>query len=353
MTKRPVKTIRKPFGRRIIKWVLIPCLLLLLWVFFGVIYSSYKSFTVIQYPYYKDQNNNFSNEWLLKGKKISAAFVAKEDNLGIVELRLGNVPTVDYEVEDVITFKLKEKGDKAWLYENTYKSGAMDSNSFYPFGFEPIKDSKGKTYVFEIQSQNGTASNAIRTGRSNLAYFSKYKFTKDEVFSNNTDLLEFVYKKIFTFFTNIDALLSSSVFLLPFSFYIAWKSFGKKGPSRNALFSSSRSKIKGRVIERNLFTIIVLVLIFADIFFSEGLTNGFMLGLLGLWIINIYLTGVTSKVTFTLAFIIITLSVISIYFHWSIFIDKSSAFGYFLIVIGFVQSMVEIRKKPTKTKKRR
>lgn len=76
-----------------------------------------------------------------------------------------------------------------------------------------------------------------------------------------------------------------------------------------------------------------------------------MLGFLGFWIYAIYLNKFKSKVTFTLAFIIISLSVFSIYFNWIISVNKASTFAYLLIIIGLLQNLLEYKASHIRSKK--
>jgi hypothetical protein len=309
------------------------------------LYTSYKSFTVIEYPHYENRNNNLIDKKLLKGKKLIGEFSAEENNLAIISLRFGRIPVVNFAKEDILTFKIKEKGQPNWISENRFRSGIMESYSFFPFGFEPIKDSENKTYVFEVTSLKGTPSNAVTTHRTNPIFISKYKYTKNEIVSSINSITKFLFVKIFTFLINFDALLSSSVFLIPFVFTLLSFVSGKRGFLGNVLFSSKQNKrVNTKIIERNLFTVVVLSLIFFDLLFFENLITGLMLGLLGFWVINIYLNHLSSKATFILAFAILVISLVSMYLDWAILIAKSSAFAYFLVLIGFVQSVFESRR---------
>ncbi len=352
-------------SHRINKLIFMPGALLFLWISLSIVYSSDMSFSVLQYPHYQDKKNNFFGKKLLKGQRLFGEFSAKDNHLGIVAVMFGKVHKAEGEDEEIILFRIKEKKSKEWLYVNEYKLGLFASNDYFPFGFKEIIDSRGKIYIYEITSKNGRPDNSLETKNSNPIYLSEYKYSKGEIFGDLNLLMRFIKVKIITFITDFNSLLSSIVFLLPFIFYIAWISFPMKrfklilfsrkkfrldlpnmksieliSPSRR-VWIEDRLKIDGK----KMLAVFIVSLIFYDIIIYEFSSTGFMLGILGLWIGIIFLNKFKSNVTFILTFIIIGISIFSIYFDLHIFIDKSSAFAYFLIIIGFIQSLGEHKSK--------
>ncbi len=335
MAKKGNNLVNKILANPFVKWILIPVLLIVFWLSSSLIYSSYKSFTVIQHAHNLSNKDDFNRNKLLKSQAISGVFVAEENNLGIVEVRFGEIPKPSYDLQDTIYFRIKEVGGNKWLAENKYKSGAIPPHKYYPFGFTQINNSKGKIYKFVITSENGNLGNAIGISRVNPIYLSKYKFSKSEVINSPASIASFIYKKVVSFLTNEDNLVSSTVFLLPLIFYFLWLIFPIDKLVKN----------DGKFTAKKMFMVFVVVLIFSDVTFYEFLSNGFMLGLLGLWLISIYINKSKSAVTFWFAFSLIIYSVIGIYFKLPIYIDKSSAFAYFLLTMGFVQSIQEFKKQ--------
>lgn len=325
--------INKLLSLKLVKWVVIPCLLIIFWILFSLAYSSYRSFSVLQYVHNEDGNNNFYNKRILKAQRLTGLFKARQNNLGIVAVRFGDVPKVEYESEDTILFRIKEDGKPNWLYENRYKSGLFTQNEYFPFGFIEIENSQGRSYKFEVVSLKGNLDNAIQTGHTNPVYLSKYKFNKSEIFQNSGSIIEFLKQKLITFATNYDSLLSSTAFLLPLVFYLLW-----------ILLPTDRwVKSEGKISGKKLFGILILVLITFDVFFYEYLIAGFVLGLIGLWICSIYLNRMKSATTFSLAFLLILISIASIYFNLKISIEKTTTFAYLLMIVGICQSVFEYR----------
>jgi hypothetical protein len=321
------------FAQNFIKWVLIPFLLIALWICLSLVFGSYKSFSVLQYPHYNDVKNEFSQKKLLKGDHLLGDFVAKDNNLGIISVRFGDVPRVEYKDEDVIIFRIREVGSNKWLFTNKYRSGAFSSNEYFPFGFNIIKHSKNKEYFFEILSTKGNNINAIQTKSSSPSYLTKYKYESGFLLKNMNFLMRFIWEKLYTFVTNFESLLSSTVFLLPLVFYMCW----------NLLPVKKWTEDKKILSIKNLLVLFTVSLIVYNLVFYEFYNYGFMICLLGLWFGVCFFLKLKSSKTLALAFIILAISTVSASLHLRVSVDKESSFAYFLIVFGFLQSLSEYK----------
>jgi len=321
-----------------VKWVFLPFCLLILWLILSLTYSSYRSFTVLQYAHYENKTNIFFDKHLFIGNKLSGDFYANDNHLGIIAIRMGEIPKVQFESEDILLFRIKEKGTDHWLYTNFFRSGGMSSNDYYPFGFNEIDKSKDKEYIFELISERGNTKNAIHTKHSNPIYITKYKFSKKEIAGNPALFIYFMRNKIVTFITNYDLLLSSFVFFLPFLFYIIWILV----PNNSIKWISK--KYQKQINNKKIQEIIAYIFILYDVIFFEYINIGFMLGLLALWIGVIIVNKQKSDKSFKFALALFLISLLSIYFHLGVSYDKASDFAYFLLVIGVVQNVIEYKK---------
>ena len=129
---------------------------------------------------------------LLKRKVIVDSFVAAANNLGTIVLAFD---THNKSIEDKIVFKLKEAKDKSWYYQATYNANQIQNNVPFPFGFPVINNSKGKNYVFEIESSRGSFDNSLAINKNNN-YYSKYKYSKKVILGNIKIFSEFMPLKI-------------------------------------------------------------------------------------------------------------------------------------------------------------
>jgi hypothetical protein len=329
--------LNKLFSMKIIKYLLIPLLLLFLWLSFSLFFSLKESFTVLTFNNDKvDKNSTITK--LYKDKIISGSFKAKNNNLGIVTIKIGKVLYTEYEKQDFIVFKIREIGKKNWLSENTYNSGSFSQNNTFPIGFKEQHNSKDKTYEVEIHSLKGNVNNAIEivTQNNNPIYQTKYKFSKDEIFENKNTVWNFIQYKLISFFTNREALYSSFIYLLPLLLYLSW------------IFLPIQIYIN----KLGKFTIAIILLILFDVIYLKFIFTGIMVGLISLWIYLLYKNKSKSNVTFRLAFLLLLLSVASIYFNLGFSIDKATTYAYLFLIIGIIQSMRENEVLRGKTKKR-
>jgi len=324
--------------KKILKWFVIPIILLASWLFFSLTVGSYKSLTVLSYGHLFQNLNNSNDFKITNGTSIKGVFKANDDYLGIIEIPLGKVPKVKSGKEEIITFKIKEFNKNEWLYENNYKSKLFKSNKYFPFGFIQITDSKNKTYEFEISSLNSDKENAIEIDKNNAKFYSKYKFPINYIFNNFESLSNFIIQKLITFFNNSNLLIASLSFLYPLLFYLLYVSLNYKFWDKKIY----------KMNLKQLFAIIVLTLILIINLFYANQTTGNILGLLGLWVAAIYMNKLSSTYTYILAFLLIVLSVIGIYFSSELLVNEISSFSYFLVVLGLFQSVFEIKQKNSK-----
>lgn len=204
-----------------VKWVIIPIILFVMWIGLTIFYmGTYdNSFLVLSYNHDRSSYKQIPDDRLTKGEKIKGEFMAKENDLGIVSIRFDQYLRIPYKDEDTVVFRIKEKGASKWYYENTYKSGLTFDTPYLPFGFPPIKNSKDKIYVFEIESLHGNNKNGISVSDRQPNLSSKYQVSKTELMQNKLSLVVFLYKKFILSLLTIDILISTIIYSLPFILY--------------------------------------------------------------------------------------------------------------------------------------
>jgi len=204
---------------RWIAWGLIPIVIFL----FGLALSALnllsldESFTVLSNRNPKIILLDFNEEGLAGGKKIVIETESGENNLGIVSLRFN---TFDWVNTDSLIFRIREKGSLGVYYQAVYPTEQLEDGALFPFGFLPIADSGGKTYLIELESVSGELENPISLSKINPNIVLKYKFDKKELLASKTLFLQFVVKKIssqqFNFFTYFLLL----IYFLPLFLYL-------------------------------------------------------------------------------------------------------------------------------------
>lgn len=346
VNKKINKLYSKIFSNKLIKWIVVPFLLLSFWFLSTFIYGSYKNFSVLEYSHTQKITNHTFKDRILMGKKLSVNFKAKEDNLGIIAVRFKKVPVVDSSNEDILIFRIKEEGSDTWLYANKYKSGQIKSYSYFPFGFEIMKNSNGKNYIYEIYSLAGNESNAVQINDKKVEFISKYKFSQDQILVNSHTKLKFLSERIYAVFTNSYILITSSFFLLPFFFYLIFIVIVQENTFSKKLKINEHAPIIMRYVpdefylkKKNMITFLCLFLIFIYIFLTEVFVTGIVLGLLGFWLIVVYVNKINSGITYFLSFSIIFLSLFGIYLNLGISVDQASSFAYMLLLVGLFQDL--------------
>lgn len=324
------RKINKIFLNKFIVLGVFPFLLIAFWFISSLLLNNKISFSVLLYKHSQSDIKQVSQEKLLKGDKISGEFKAKDNYLGIVMLRFDDFVKPDSSGEDILAFRLKEKGKKEWYYFNNYKSGLLRNNLLFPFGFPIIEDSRDKFYEFEIESLLGSERNAVKVDKDNLDILTGYQFPGVETFSNNKAAFDFLIKKSIFSFTNIDFLMSSTLYLLPLIIYMFiyflspwWKRIENFGYLVSGFF---------------------LFFIFLDIFLIKEVFPGFLFFLILGWIYCIVKNKFVSKINFFFVFMLILLWILLIGLDIKEFQNKINIWVYAFLAIGIGQSVFEEKK---------
>ncbi len=318
----------KILNNKFIKYLLIPILLLGCWITLSLLFSSYKSLSILVYPHIEKEIGNYpENQKLTKGKSISGEFRARENDLGIIEIKIDDVSGVG--VEDILEFSLREKGKAEFLYRKTYKSGAMRDNRRFPFGFPLVKDSKGKTYQFELRSLSGTLENAVILSKEAPIYTTKYKSDIRELINTNA-VWDFFLKKVYTFIINPDFLASTSIFFVPFELYVSW-----------LIIFSFWKKLTGG---KNIVTLLFVFFVFIDFLLISRQIYALYFLLLAVWLAMIRSYKIPLRFNFYLALILLVLGSGMTFIKSDIILNKISIWAYTFMIIGAVQLIVSGKK---------
>lgn len=152
---------------------------------------------------------------LLKGERLRGEITASENNFGILLVRFSQLSA---KVSDIVTFRIREKGEKKWYYENNYKADQFQPNEYFTFGFPSISDSKDKTYLFEVESLAGTYKNGIGLSPKKPQVALVYKYAKEDL--KNFDILpSFIYKKLIYAIKNANFLENWQLLIISLLFF--------------------------------------------------------------------------------------------------------------------------------------
>lgn len=295
--------------------------LILIWWMSSLIWNPYTGFSTLKYRF---ELSKTEPEFLYKGKAVRGEIISPENNLGIISVHFNRYIKPDFELEDEIVFRIKEKGQKKWLYEQRYHSGLVEGVEIFPFGFPLIEESKNKTYVFEISSLKGNKKNVLSLSKER-EYFSEHVFSLPAI---KNDLPSYLIKKSINSVFNINYLINSLLFALPLILFFLLLSFFNKS----------------RLAEKYLPSL-VLMLIALDIFIIPIYTPGAVLVLICLWLISLRQGRIGSSINFLLAGILFSIWLFSAYFMNNLFITKLNIWTYSFLTIGILELFFEYRLK--------
>lgn len=339
---------------KLVTWVIIPLALILLWLVASVIYSStYNgSYTVITHNHSKDSFTNIPNKKLLKGEKITGEFVAQDDNLGILAIRFKQGRRIPWEKEDILQFRIKEKGATEWYYENEYYSGLTFDVPFLPVGFPVIQDSKGKTYYFEFESLRGNAQNGLVLDTKRPVLASRYQVDRHELIDRPDKLLNFLVFKTINSLDTPDILYSSLIYLLPFWLYVLWITKALDpllSPLLKRYQKSALKKTITKIYQHEatltvIFSSLLLIAVLIDILRLQVLNDMLYLVVILLWVIIQRLAGATTVVTFVVGLLLLAIAPISLEFDNITIAEKAAAWAFMFLAGGVFMEMILLRK---------
>lgn len=311
------------------KIILISIFFLLFGIVSSLVFNGI-SFSTISHVEPKNTIIRNSQRIFVKGDKIVGKFEAKEPYLGILEVRLNKYSGVNYTGNDRLIFRIKQDDSNKWYYENIYPISEFEKSFILPFGFPVINDSKNKQYDFEIISLEGNGINSVKLSKQEPVVQSVYQFPKQEI-SSPKFFLQFIYIKSTFSLVNFDFLLSSVFYFIPFFFYLIW------------LFVKNRIN----VVKRFMGYLAVLF-IFLDSFLISGSHAGVILLFIGIWIMAVFIYKLESSVTFLISLLFITVVTFLVLFKIMTGQEKLLVYTYFFLILGVVQSLYELKAKPSK-----
>lgn len=111
---------------------------------------------------------------------VGQSFVATEDQLTRVDVKLATYARKN--TEDII-FGIREATSAQDITNVTVKAEKIKDNAYYTFSFDPILESKGKSYVFYIYSPKSVPGNAIT-----IWYSTEGEYGNGTAFLNNNPI---------------------------------------------------------------------------------------------------------------------------------------------------------------------
>lgn len=323
------QSLSKVLNQKFVKYLVIPLILFALWPILSFIFVPRQSLTTLSQKISIDKSH-LPIKKFAETYQIKSEFKASYDNLGIVSIHQ-SIITDHLESTDKLLFRIKEKGQKNWYYENIYKEGFFNGQSYFPFGFPPIKNSKGEFYQFELISLSSVDEKDV--SKSNPEYIAYYKYNPREILSSH-ELRIAILSNVIGNLTDPKFMAFSSLFLLPIFLYLLY------------LLRPRVLYVEDREFPRDLIFFGVIMLgITYDIIFIRTLIYGLLFGELLFLIIYYAKNRIPSQISILICFSFFLLSELFITFSQKARIDKASMWVYIFLCISLIQIFQGLKRR--------
>lgn len=228
LSKREDQTARERKKLPIWKLLALASILMLTMIF--VAFQKDFSILTLVRPHNVDSllvTDSLSEKGVVKG-----SFIAYEDKLGIVTMRIMHVGPLnpdrgEQEKKDsnTIIFRIRQKGSSQWYHESRHVGWKISPNESYPFGFPEIQSSKNIWYEFEIVSEGATPSDHVVLTDVMKEFRSVYKMSGSTIIRNPWILIPIIKDKVIGAFSTPDAqiIMMIYVFMIWFVWFIRRK----------------------------------------------------------------------------------------------------------------------------------
>lgn len=325
-------------------WVVLPIFLFTTWLTLSLTY-------LINYIVYKDysfsvlsHNHKYLENSEIKQHFIRGEFTATNDYLGVLLLRFDGKNTT---LNTKINFRIKEKGKKNWYHTLTTNTLHIRYLPLFPFGFPVIENSRGKTYLYEVEIIKKSPNNKLALSNKTPQVISKYQYPKELLLSNRSTLFSFAVTKILYILTNSYFALISLVYGLPFIFYILLLVLPEK-IILEFIPPSARKFLKGYVpflFEYPNFFIFLALVLLSDVLFVPMRLDIFFIVIIGVWFYFIRKYRFTPDVSFFIANLFILLSAFLFIFFLPKNSEKAAIWGFFFLVSGTIHYIFSLFQK--------
>ncbi len=180
-------------NRKLLLLLILPILFFCLWVFlstFAYLKNTGTGFLTLEDSFEKQNLSGDITVNLTKGKIVTGRFVSTHVNLGSISIRFRTFDRIN---DDKLLFRIREEDKITWFYQAEYKTDQFQPNQLFPFGFPPQKDSKGRSYVFEIESLDGSLFNSVAIGETTPVFVARYTLSKQALLLNPGQFVKFLF----------------------------------------------------------------------------------------------------------------------------------------------------------------
>lgn len=320
------KKLRKILGNRWIRWGVIPLLLFSLSPLVLFILTASSNFLVLsQFEYGAQFTPKLNGKEILSGKKLHTTIRAYSNNLGVVSVRFKTYNRIN---DDILVFRIKERGASKWFYQNEYKVDQFQDDKLFPFGFPPIEDSRGKVFLVEIESKQGRRNNAITLSSNQPLLETTYQYSRNKLLATNKrKLISYIFVKVMSTAKLIEY---TSLSLLPLMYYLFWQLLSFKRSSRILVMLS-------------FVSLLGYIFLIGRILPDERIeSTPITVTLLGLWFLIAIKKKISSFFIFLFSVFFLFLStIILLMLHRPDIAGRSAMFAYVFLMMGTILGIIQ------------
>lgn len=311
--------------KKILKWFVAPFIFFIFGAYMTANYIiNAPGVTVLENDYDSDIFTHAHTSELHAGDSIAGEFEARNNHLGIVLVRFNTFHRIN---DDSVVFRIREKGQEDWFYENTYKVDQFQPNEQFTFGMPVISDSKGKEYQFEVESTIGEPENAVALSNIEPVVSTRHQYPKELIASSVDEGVKFLVLKTVNLFQNFEFPLFTLLYFLPLLGYFLWLHFFPRYLS-----------------DKYYLVLVIPIALFVESFF---LRNTYDIGVLIITVFTLFIFlayKLSSRVAFLFALIFLILTPIFLEFGNELVAENFAMWAYLLLVIGTVQALIELKR---------
>lgn len=318
---------------------IIPLSLLLAWVGL-IVYQSYqieKVFTVLTQEYSRRHLTTYQTKEMYHGEKITGKFTANSNYLGIVGVRFWTFYRLN---DDYLIFRIRQENQPDWYYQNNYKADQFQPNQYFTFGFPPIDQSAGRTFVYEIESTLGRPGMAVGLSQIDPAFIVKYKYPKSQVLRSPGSFLAFSWVKLINLVKKTQFSATILIYLLPLVTYLI---------SLSPEFLSAKYRLGQFLLDHRRsvsLSAVFLGVSLDSILVLKGEVTLVVLVLI--WVNLIRLYQLRIKLFFTSSLAALTASGIFYYLSWPAASERVGAWSLIFLVFTATLITLQLRTWPKK-----
>ncbi len=172
---------------------------------------SYSNFLV---PQLSTQSKNIL---LDRNHPVTLQIPASHNNLGLLSLQLHHAIVKNNPNPQAILFRLTKKGSNQPIVESTYSLDQFNNGEAFPFGFPPVQNATGNTYIAYFTASNITSTDYVTVNTTSVR--AVYSADKKELLTHPVQFSQFIWYKIEAVFSNAEAQLTL-LCVLPFVVFI-------------------------------------------------------------------------------------------------------------------------------------